>query len=157
MVPAAPTGQTRVDSALVSGEKAIRAGCLIFGLYLVAVSLSIVVAPREFFDSVGGFGPYNSHYLLDVAAFEGAVGVGLLIAFRRPAFRFPMLALATLHFGFHSLAHLVDIRDSNESWVGYFDFFSLAAATAILAWLTAAAARRSPTATAGAVREPRRH
>ena len=124
-------------------ERTIRAGCLVFGIYLVAIALSIVVAPRDFFDSLGGFGPYNHHYLLDVAAFQGALGVGLLIAFARPAFRLPALAIATVHFGFHSLAHLVDIRDSNESWVGYFDFFGLAAATMALASLTAAAARRA--------------
>jgi hypothetical protein len=84
---------------------------------------------------VGPFGAQNDHYIRDTATFSGAIGVGLLIALRRPAWRVPMLAVSTVQFALHSINHLFDIDRAHPSWNGYFDFFSLAAATLVLAWL----------------------
>jgi hypothetical protein len=50
----------------------------------------------------------------------------------------------TLQFALHSINHLVDIADADPGWVGYFDFFALAAATLQLAgliWLASASAQ----------------
>jgi len=84
---------------------------------------------------VGPFGVRNDHYIRDTATFSAAIGVGLLIALRRPSWRVPMLAITTVQFALHSVNHLVDIDKSHPAWNGYFDFFSLAAATVLLGWL----------------------
>jgi hypothetical protein len=44
-----------------------------------------------------------------------------------------------VQFGLHSVNHLVDIDTAHPEWVGYFDFFSLGAATAQLVWLLSSA------------------
>ena len=53
----------------------------------------------------------------------------------RPSWRVPVLAVTTVQFALHTVNHLVDIGDAHPRWNGYFDFFSLAAATVLLAWL----------------------
>jgi hypothetical protein len=55
-----------------------------------------------------------------------------------------MLAIATVQFALHSINHLVDIDTAHQAWKGYFDFFSLAASTFLIAgllWLALADAR----------------
>src|SRR5207237_9860688 len=86
------------------------------GVYGVAIALSIAIAPHAFFDSLGPYGHFNRHYLHDVAAFEGALGVGLLLAVRRPAWRAPLLVLAALHFAFHAISHGVDVTRADPKW-----------------------------------------
>lgn len=110
-----------------------------FGAYHLALALFMAVAPRAFFTDVGPFGTVNTHYIRDTATFNAAIGVALLVAVRRPSWRVPVLALTTLQFALHSINHLVDIGHAHPAWTGYFDFFSLAAATLLLAWLLRAA------------------
>jgi len=55
----------------------------------------------------------------------------------------PMLAVTTIQYALHSLNHLVDIDRAHPAWTGYFDFFSLAIATVLLASLWRAAAREA--------------
>jgi hypothetical protein len=107
----------------------------LLGLYSVALAVFMAVAPHAFYSNVGPFGVRNDHYIRDAATFSAAIGVGLLVALRRPAWRVPMLAISTVQFALHSINHLVDIEKAHPSWNGYFDFFSLAAATLLLAWL----------------------
>ncbi|HTR88499.1 MAG TPA: hypothetical protein VMG62_00145 [Solirubrobacteraceae bacterium] len=64
-----------------------------------------------------------------------AVGLALLAAIRRPSWRVPVLAVATLQYGLHSLNHLLDLAKAHPAWLGWFDLLTLAAATAMLAWL----------------------
>jgi hypothetical protein len=110
-------------------------GVGVFGAYHLALALFMAVAPRTFFTNVGPFGTVNTHYIRDTATFNAAIGVALLVAVRRPSWRVPVLALTTLQFALHSINHLVDIGRAHPAWNGYFDFFSLAVATLLLAWL----------------------
>jgi hypothetical protein len=97
------------------------------------------VSPHAFYTAIGPFGAFNPHYLRDVASFEGAMGLALLVAVARPSWRVPVLALTTVQFALHSVNHLVDIGKAHPRWTGYFDFLSLAAATVLLARLWQAA------------------
>jgi hypothetical protein len=124
--------QTAPPSTLVVGVAA-------FGAYHLALALFMAVAPRAFFTNVGPFGTVNTHYIRDTATFNAAIGAALLVAVRRRSWRVPVLALTTLQFALHSINHLVDIGRAHPAWTGYFDFFSLAAATLVLAWLLRAA------------------
>jgi hypothetical protein len=79
--------------------------------------------------------------------------VGFLIAFQRRSWRVPVLVITLVQFALHSVNHLVDIGGAHPAWNGYFDFFSLAIATALLAWLlrlALAEARSSPRRAKGA-------
>jgi hypothetical protein len=116
-----------------------------FGVYHLALALFMAVAPRAFFTNVGPFGTVNTHYIRDTATFNAAIGVALLVAVRRPSWRVPVLALTTLQFALHSINHLVDIGRAHPAWNGYFDFFSLATATLLLAWLLRVALSEEPT------------
>ncbi|HEV3071401.1 MAG TPA: hypothetical protein VGY76_08255 [Solirubrobacteraceae bacterium] len=119
-------------------------GVAVFGAYHLALALFMAVAPRAFFTNVGPFGTVNTHYIRDTATFNAAIGVALLVAVRRPSWRVPVLALCTLQFALHSLNHLIDIGRAHPAWNGYFDFFSLAAATLVLAWLLRVAMAEKP-------------
>jgi hypothetical protein len=114
---------------------AVTAGVALLGLYSLALAVFMAVAPHAFYSNVGPFGVRNDHYIRDTATFSAAIGVGLLLALRRPAWRVPMLAISTVQFALHSINHLVDIDKAHPSWNGYFDFFSLTVATLLLAWL----------------------
>jgi hypothetical protein len=59
----------------------------------------------------------------------------MLLAASRRSWRVPVLAFATLQFALHSINHLADIGAAHPSWLGPFDFISLALATVALAWL----------------------
>jgi hypothetical protein len=123
---------------------AVTAGIALLGIYSLALALLMALAPHTFFAKVGPFGVRNDHYIRDTATFSAAIGVGLLIALRRPSWRVPMLAISTLQFALHSINHLVDIDKAHPAWNGYFDFSSLAAATILLAWLLRLAGAEAP-------------
>ena len=105
---------------------------LAFGVYQVAIALFIAIAPRAFFDSLGPYGHFNRHYLQDVAAFEGALGVGLILAARRPAWRAPLFVLTAFHYGFHAISHGVDVAHAHPRWVGPVEFGGLVAGAVLL-------------------------
>jgi len=103
-----------------------------FGVYQVAIALFIAIAPRAFYDSLGPYGVYNRHYLQDVAAFEGALGVGLLLAARRPGWRAPLFVVTALHYGFHAISHGVVVAHAHPKWVGPVEFGGLLAGALLL-------------------------
>jgi hypothetical protein len=117
-----------------------------FAALQLALALLMATAPHSFYTAVGPFGAYNGHYIRDVATFYAALGAGLAISLRRPSWRVPALAMTTIQYGLHSVNHLFDIAKAHPQWTGYFDFFSLAAATLLLAWLTRAAVVAQPSA-----------
>jgi hypothetical protein len=110
-------------------------GIAAFAAVELGLALFTVISAHSFYTAIGPFGAFNPHYLRDVASFEGAIGIALVLAIGRPSWRVPVLALATIQFALHSLNHLFDIGKAHPAWTGYFDFFSLFAATALLAWL----------------------
>lgn len=119
----------------------VSVGIAAFAAVELGLAIFMAVDPRAFFsEGIGGFDAYNSHYIRDVASFEGALGVALALALSRRSWRVPVLALTTMQFAFHSLNHLIDIGKAHPVWTGYFDFFSLAAASVLLGWLWRAAA-----------------
>jgi hypothetical protein len=114
---------------------ALKASLAVLAFYDIALAVFMAAAPHTFFSKVGPFGARNDHYIRDTATFSAAIGVGALIALRRRSWRVPVLAISTVQFALHSVNHLVDINNAHPQWNGYFDFFSLALATILLAWL----------------------
>jgi hypothetical protein len=115
-------------------------------LLLAAVSLSIgvfmAIAPGTFVDDVAPFGAgADDHFLRDLATYQLAVGAALLLSIRRVSWRIPVLFLALLQGVLHTINHLIDIGDTDPSWLGPFDFFSLLLLTVITGWVLAGAAR----------------
>jgi hypothetical protein len=117
----------------------LRLGLLGFAAVHLGLALLMAVSAHSFYTAVGPFGGYNGHYIRDVATFYAALGGGLLIALLRPSWRVPMLAITAIQYALHSVNHLIDIGKAHPAWNGYFDFFSLAAATVLLGWLLRAA------------------
>lgn len=126
---AAPASPSAPDSGVIV------AGLIAFAAVHFALAIFMAVAPHEFYTAIGPFGARNDHYIRDNATYNAALGLGLAISVRRPAWRIPVLAVTTVQFALHSINHLADIGDAHPAWVGYFDFFALAAASLQLAWL----------------------
>jgi hypothetical protein len=128
-------------------ERVLLLGLSVLAVYHLALAIFMIADPHAFYERVGPFEAYNPHYIRDFATFSAALGIGLAMAVTRPSWRVPMLAVTTVQFALHSLNHLLDIEKAHPAWTGYFDFFSLAAATALIAWLLALAlaqARQDP-------------
>ncbi len=70
---------------------------------------------------VPDYGPLNIHFVRDIGCAFVTVGVALLWAWRRPAFRLPLVATATLFYVAHAVLHLHDsargIVDSDHWWL----------------------------------------
>lgn len=129
------------SAAAAARATTLRAGVLGFAVYHFAIAAMMIFAPHAFFTAIGPFGVQNDHYLRDTATYNLAFGVSLLIAYRRPSWRTPILFCVTVQFALHAFNHLADIGSASPSWVGPFDFASLALATLALAWLTRASTR----------------
>ena len=121
----------------------VTVGLIAFAVIQLGLALFMAVSPHGFYTAVGPFGTFNAHYIRDVASFYGAIGIGLVLAIGRVSWRVPVLALTTIQYALHSVNHLIDIGKAHPAWNGYFDFFSLAAATVLLAWLWRAAAQET--------------
>ncbi len=132
-----PSGlPARGAASTLPGMSVLELGLLAFAAYHFAIAALMIFTPHTFFSSIGPFGTQNDHYLRDTATFNLAFGVSLLIAYRRPAWRTPILFCVALQFALHALNHLADIGAAHPHWLGPFDFASLALSTAALAWLT---------------------
>jgi len=129
----------------------ITVGVAVFAAVELGLAIWMAVAPRSFFTSIGPFSVYNRHYIGDVATFQAALGIGLLVAVWDHSWRVPVLGITLVQFALHSINHLVDIANSHPAWPGYFDFFALAGATLQLAWLFAASRAASSQTTKGAL------
>lgn len=144
-----PSRPRRSRSELELDSRLLVAGLATFAAVELGLAIFMAAAPHAFYTSIGPFGVSNDHYLRDVSTFYAALGAGAAIAIRRPAWRIPVLAITAVQFGLHSVNHLLDIGKAHPGWIGYFDFFSLAAATLQLVWLMRLAARTSPTTPQG--------
>ena len=114
---------------------------VVFAVTQLALGLFLALAPGTFFDAIGPFGTRNDHYMRDLATFYIALGAAGLVAVRRPGWRVPVLALATIEFALHAINHLVDIGEADPKWNGPATFALVAASTALLAWMLGVAAR----------------
>jgi hypothetical protein len=125
----------------VRSARALGPLLVVFGVTQLALGLFLAIAPGTFFDVVGPFGTRNDHYMRDLATFYIALGAAGLVAVRRPAWRVPVLALATIEFVLHAINHLVDIGDADPKWNGPVTFAAVAASAALLGWMLSVAAR----------------
>ena len=121
-------------------------GLVAFALVNLGLAVFMAVSPHGFYVAVGPFGAFNGHYIRDVSTFYAAIAIAMLLSIRHVSWRVPVLAVATLQYALHSLNHLLDISKAHPAWLGYFDFFSLAIAALMLAWLwrTAAIEAQAP-------------
>lgn len=122
-------------------ETRLRQTFVFLGVTQLALGAFQAIAPGPFFDAVADFGPRNDHYLRDVSTLYLALGITLLLAAGRPAWRVPVLTFATIQYALHALNHLIDIGDADPSWVGPFDFVSLTLFAFLLAYVLRDAAR----------------
>jgi len=105
-----------------------------FALAQLLLGLLLWLAPG-FFDEIGPYPPRNDHYMADLATFYLALGAVALVAVRRPGWRLPVLAFALVHYALHSLNHLIDIAESDPSWLGPANFASLLLTALLVAWM----------------------
>jgi hypothetical protein len=121
-------------------EARLRTILRVAAVYHLALGAFMFFAPGGFYDSFGKFPPENHHFIKDVATFYIALGVVFFVSVRRRSWRAPVLIFATLEYAIHTLNHLVDVNEASSDFTGWFDFFSLAlitlllAATATFAW-----------------------
>ena len=106
----------------------------VLGAVEIGLGAWMVLAPRSFFDSLGGFGAYNPHYMRDVATFELAIGIVALLAVSRPSWWPATLAVAATQFALHAVNHVVDAGKADHIGVGIFDAVSLALLALLLGW-----------------------
>jgi hypothetical protein len=114
----------------------------VLGVTEVVLGLWMVLAPRSFFDTIGGFGAFNPHYMRDVATFELAIGIVALLAIRRPSWWPATLAVAAIQFALHAVNHIVDAGKANDLAAGIFDAVSLTAVALLLGWTLLGLERR---------------
>jgi hypothetical protein len=66
----------------------------------------------------------------------------------------PVIAVTTVQFALHTINHLADATSAHPEWKGWFDFASLLASTALLAWMWRTAATPAPAGRAKALSMP---
>jgi hypothetical protein len=99
-------------------EPRLRTVLGVLGLIQLAVGGWMMFATHSFGKTLAPFDGFNEHDLRDFATFYLALGLALLVAATRPGWRFPILVLATLEYGFHAINHAIDVNDSDPAWIG---------------------------------------
>jgi hypothetical protein len=108
---------------------------IVFALTQLLLGVLLWLAPGFFYDEIGPYGPRNDHYMADLATFYLALGAVALVALRRASWRVPVLAFAVVEYTLHSVNHLVDVGESDPSWLGPANLTSLVLGTLLLAWM----------------------
>ena len=136
-------------------ERDMRLAIGILGVTQLAIGIWLAVAPNSFVDTIAPFGPADHHFLRDLAAFQGGLGITLLAAVGRPAWRVPVLFTALTMNALHTINHLFDIGGTDPGWLGYANFFSLLLLTGLYAFLIQESQREQPPVSAGDGRRSR--
>lgn len=123
-------------------------GLFFFGVSSLGLGLLMAFASGPFFELLGPYGTRNDHYIHDMASFQIALAVPLLVALKRPSWRAPALAANAIQWSLHSVSHLIDIGDADPAWIGYFAFAATAAGAVLLTLLALRAAREESLETA---------
>jgi uncharacterized membrane protein len=113
----------------------MRALLIVFAAGQLVIGLLLWLAPELFYEEIGPYPPRNDHYMADVATFYLAFGVGALVAVSRVRWRVPVLVLALVQYSLHSLNHLIDIGETEPSWLGPANFALLLLTVALLGWM----------------------
>jgi peptidoglycan/LPS O-acetylase OafA/YrhL len=108
---------------------------IVFAAGQLILGLLLWLTPGFFYDEIGPYPPRNDHYMADLATFYLALGAVALASVARERWRVPVLTLALVQYGLHSLNHLIDIGDSDPSWLGPANFVSLVLTTVLLGWM----------------------
>ena len=119
----------------MSHDPPVRPLLIAFGVGQLLLGLLLWLTPGFFYDEIGPYPPRNDHYMADLATFYLALGAVALVAVRRERWRVPVLTLALIQYALHSLNHLIDIGDSDPSWLGPANFVSLLLTTVLLGWM----------------------
>jgi len=116
-------------------ERRMRLALALLGALQLVIGLWLAIDPQGFADDVAPFGAIDDHFLRDIATFQVATGVALLMAVGRPAWRVPVLFFAVVQGVLHTINHLIDIGETDPSWQGPFNFVSLLIQTALFVYL----------------------
>ena len=108
---------------------------IVFALTQLVLGLLLWLAPGFFFEEIGPYGSRNDHYMGDLATFYLALGAVALVASRRRSWRVPVLAFALLHYALHSVNHLIDVGESDPSWLGPANLAALVLGVLLLGWM----------------------
>jgi hypothetical protein len=131
---------TSPASVVAPRERAVRAGIGMLGAISLAIGLYMAISPSGFFRAIGPFGALNDHYVRDMSTWQIGFGAAMLLAVGRPSWRRPLIAVGGIQAVLHALNHLIDVGDSDPSWVGVFDLVTLAASAGLFLWLWSASA-----------------
>ncbi len=121
-------------------EGTMRLALVSIGLTQIAIGVWFAIDPDSFVETLADYGPADSHFLRDIATFQLGIGIALLAAVGRPAWRAPVLFAALAQSALHTVNHLIDIGETDPGWQGPFNFVSLLVLTIALAGLMLSAA-----------------
>ena len=119
-------GKSRLAAAPVSAVLAL------LGVTHVGLGLLMAVSPGTFFDLIASYGTQNDHYIRDISTFYLAMGVAQLVAVTRLPWRLPVLAFTALQYALHVFNHVLDVGETDPSWMGPVNLVSLAALAALI-------------------------
>jgi hypothetical protein len=111
------------------------------GLTQLAIGVWLIVSPDSFVDTVADFGPADNHFLRDLGTFQSGMGIALLAAVGRPAWRVPVLFAALAQSALHTVNHLFDIANTDPGWQGPVNFAGVLLLTGAFAYLMQEAGR----------------
>ena len=114
---------------------ALRPVLVLLGVSQLLVGAVMVLAPNDFFEQIAHYGPYNDHYIRDVATFYLALGGCLLVAVAHPSWQVPLLTFALVQYALHLLNHLWDVADGEPAWIGPVNAIGIALIAVVIAWL----------------------
>ena len=126
------------------------------GVTQLAIGVWLIVSPDSFVDTVADFGPADAHFLRDLGTFQAGLGIALLAAVGRPAWRVPVLFAALAQSALHTINHLFDIGDTDPGWQGPVNFVGVLLLTGAFAYLMQEAGREGTRRGVRDGRAPRR-